>query len=89
MEFSKLIFIINTVLVLFITIWGMCLFSYAVINEIMVDFAPIITLFGVIYTEYGATTAFYYNKAKAENKLKLAKKYKLDVGKIEFNEEEI
>jgi len=88
MEFSKLIFIINTALVLFITIWGMWLFSVAVFNEITVDFTPVVTLFGVIYTEYGATTAFYYNKAKAENKLKLAKKYKIEIGKEDMTFEE-
>lgn len=79
MEFSKLIFIINTALVLFITIWGMWLFSEAVFREIMIDFTPVVTLFGVIYTEYGATTAFYYNKAKAENKLKIMKNYKIKI----------
>lgn len=81
MEFSKLIFIINTALVLFITIWGMWLFSEAVFREIMIDFTPVVTLFGVIYTEYGATTAFYYNKAKAENKLKIMKNYKIKITK--------
>ena len=54
MEFSKLIFIINTFLVLSITVWGMWLFSVAVFNEIMVDFTPVVTLFGVVYAEYAA-----------------------------------
>lgn len=81
MEFSKLIFIINTFLVLAITVWGMWLFSVAVMNEIMVDFTPVVTLFGVVYAEYGTCTAFYYNKAKAENKLKLSKLYKVKITK--------
>lgn len=81
MEFSKLIFIINTFLVLAITVWGMWLFSVAVMNEIMVDFTPVVTLFGVVYAEYGTCTAFYYNKAKAENKLKLKKAYKMKIEK--------
>lgn len=80
-EFSKLIFFINTFLVLCITVWGIWLFSYAVFNEIMVDFTPVVTLFGVVYAEYGTCTAFYYNKAKAENKLKLSKLYKVKITK--------
>lgn len=84
MEFSKLIFIINTLLVLCITVWGMWLFSVAVFNEIMVDFTPVVTLFGVVYAEYGTCTAFYYNKAKAENKLKLMK-----VNKIKITREDV
>ena len=79
MEFSKLIFIINTFLVLSITVWGMWLFSVAVFNEIMVDFTPVVTLFGVVYAEYGTCTAFYYNKAKAENKIKLKKTYMMEI----------
>ena len=79
MEFSKLIFIINTILVVCITVWGMWLFSEAVFREIMVDFTPVTALFGLIYAEYGTATAFYYNKAKAENKLKIMKNYKIKV----------
>lgn len=59
----------------------MWLFSVAVMNEIMVDFTPVVTLFGVVYAEYGTCTAFYYNKAKAENKLKLKKAYKMKIEK--------
>ena len=84
MEFSKIIFIINTLLVLCITVWGMWLFTVAVFNEIMVDFTPVVTLFGVIYAEYGTCTAFYYNKAKAENKLKIKKSMGLKITKEDF-----
>ena len=84
MEFSKLIFFVNTILVLSITIWGMWLFSVAVFNEIMVDFTPVVTLFGVVYTEYGTCTAFYYNKAKAENKLKIKKSLGIKITKEDF-----
>lgn len=84
MEFSKLIFFVNTILVLCITIWGMWLFSVAVFNEIMVDFTPVVTLFGVVYAEYGTCTAFYYNKAKAENKLKIKKSLGIKITKEDF-----
>lgn len=88
MEFSKLIFILNTVMVLFVALWGMGLFTFAVVNEIMVDFTPVVTLIGAAFAEYGTCTAFYYNKAKAENKIKLAKKYKIKIDEEDFNEQD-
>ena len=87
MEFSKGIFILNTILVISITAWGIWLFTEAVFREIMVDFTPAITLIGAAFAEYGTCTAFYYNKAKAENKIKLAKKYKIKIDE-DFNEQD-
>ena len=79
LEFSKLIFIMNTILVIAITLWGVWLFTEAVFREIMVDFTPAVTLIGAAFAEYGTCTAFYYNKAKAENRIKLKKKYKIKI----------
>lgn len=81
MEFSKKIFIINTIIVSLITLWGMILFTHALLSSSDIDFSPIITLFGVVYTEYGTSTAFYYNKAKLENKLKIMKENKISLEK--------
>lgn len=40
------------------------------------DLSSLPTLLSLVFAEYAVGTAFYYNKAKAENKLKITKKYK-------------
>lgn len=39
------------------------------------------------FAEFGVATGFYYNKAKAENKLKLMKKYSVQPLNDDFREE--
>ena len=81
MEFSKLAFILSLILVIVVSGWAMCLFTYAVINDRMADFAFAVAIVGAVYGEFATATGFYYNKAKAENKLKIMKQNGIKVKK--------
>lgn len=43
------------------------------------DTSPLAYLIPAVFTETAAATGFYYSKAKAENRIKLRKKYGPDV----------
>ena len=64
-EFSKLIFIGVSIFTVFIT-----LFSCFMIWETK-DTSALAYLIPAVFAEMAAATGFYYNKAKAENKIKL------------------
>lgn len=81
MEFSKLAFILSLILVIIVSGWAMCLFTYAVINDRMSDFAFAVAIVGAVYGEFATATGFYYNKAKAENKLKIMKQNGIKIKK--------
>lgn len=67
MEFSKIIFIGVSTLTLAVTV-----FSCAVIWRTM-DTSALAYLIPAVFAEMASATGFYYTKAKAENKIKLAK----------------
>jgi FtsH-binding integral membrane protein len=48
---------------------------------------PLITLIGVLGGAVGVGEAFYYNKAKTENKIKLMKENKIEIKGEHFKEE--
>ena len=64
-EFSKLIFIGVGIVTIFVT-----LFSCYMIWETK-DTSALAYLIPAVFAEMAAATGFYYNKAKAENKIKL------------------
>ncbi|UVY21760.1 MAG: hypothetical protein [Bacteriophage sp.] len=68
-EFSKVI----------ISAVGAVTFGVTVFTLIMVwrtgDTSPLAYLIPAVFTETAAATGFYYSKAKAENRIKLRKKY--------------
>ena len=64
-EFSKLIFIGVSIITLAITV-----FSCVIIWRTN-DTTALAYLIPAVFTEMASATAFYYNKAKAENKIKL------------------
>lgn len=66
MEFSKIIFIGVSSLTLAVTV-----FSCAVIWRTM-DTSALAYLIPAVFAEMASATGFYYTKAKAENKIKLA-----------------
>ena len=49
---------------------------------------PLITLLGILGGAVSVGEGFYYNKAKAENKIKLMKENKIEVTGEHFKEEE-
>lgn len=79
MEFSKKIFVCTSLATLMVIIF----------TGVMVwrtnDLSPLMYLIPAIFTELATATAFYYNKAKAENKIKLMKSYKVDPNNEDFN----
>ena len=64
-EFSKLIFVGVSVLTLAITAFSCC------IIWITMDTSALAYLIPAVFAEMASATAFYFNKAKAENKIKL------------------
>lgn len=66
LEFSKLIFIGVSILTIAVTV-----FSCAVIWHTM-DTTALAYLIPAVFAEMASATGFYYSKAKAENKIKLA-----------------
>lgn len=79
MEFSKIILVIvmalNVAVIIFscVMMWRTC------------DLTPLAYLIPSIGTEVSAGTAFYYWKAKAENKIKLAKLYGIELTENTLN----
>ena len=69
MEFSKILFILTTVLVTCIVVYSMILMWRT--N----DTSALSYLIPSAFAELATATGFYYNKAKKENEIKLAKKY--------------
>ena len=67
LEFSKKIFIGVTIMTIIVT-----LFTLIMIWRTN-DLSPLMYLIPAVFAEMGAATGFYFNKAKAENEIKLAK----------------
>ena len=78
-EFSKLILIAAGILDLYVII-----FSSVMIWRTN-DLTPLPYLISSAAAEVATGTAFYYNKAKAENRLKLMKIYGIEVNEKNFD----
>ncbi len=70
-QFSKWIILFETVLVGYLTYHGVQLAYLCVENGFSGSLAFITTLLSCAWGAYGTSVAFYYNKAKAENQLKI------------------
>lgn len=66
LEFSKKIFIGVTIMTIIVT-----LFTLIMIWRTS-DLSPLMYLIPAVFAEMGAATGFYFNKAKAENEIKIA-----------------
>ena len=80
MEFSKKIFVwtsLATIVVIIFT--GVMIWRTN-------DLSPLMYLIPAMFAELATATAFYYNKAKVENKIKLMKSYKVDPNNEDFNQ---
>ena len=69
-EYSKILLNRITVLTFIVTAFSLGAMYW------LRDISSLSTLLSLVFAEYAVGTAFYYNKAKAENKLKIMKKYK-------------
>ena len=54
-------------------IYSILIFTYGVVTDKQCDFTMLITLITVTGAVFGMTTAFYYNKARFENCIKIQK----------------
>lgn len=72
-EFSKVLWTIAMIHAAVITIFSI------IAMIIMQDLSPLETLIPSVFAELAAATGFYFNKAKAENQIKLRKEYGSEV----------
>lgn len=75
METSKKLAWVSGVCFVVILLYSMFMFTYSVINETLCDFAILITLITTSGAVFGTTTAFYYNKSRRENTVKLQRSF--------------
>ncbi len=80
-EFSKIWLILSGTVCLIVTLYTL----YMV--RVTGDLSPLTTLITVLFGDLGIGTAFYYNKAKAENRIKLKMKYGIDAYSEESGDE--
>lgn len=66
-EFSKFLLKQESILVWIVTLVVLCLSFLCVLRDSSNSLPWLTTLITVVWTAYGASQAFYYNKAKAEN----------------------
>lgn len=71
LEFSKLIIVIETLLVLYVTYKVLGFISVSIASNFTGSLPYLTTLIGAVWGAYGTSISFYYNKAKAENKIKI------------------
>ena len=77
-EFSKILVAQESVLIWIMTIAFICLAYICIDKQYFGELPWLTAMVGFPWTAYGVSQAFYYNKAKMENKIKLSKKYKVD-----------
>lgn len=70
-QFSKLIILFETLLLGYLTYHGVQLGYLCVERGFSGSLAFVTTLLSCAWGAYGTSVAFYYNKAKAENQLKI------------------
>lgn len=81
-EFSKILVAQESAL-MWITTISIIILAYICIDKQYFGELPWLTaMVAFPWTAYGVSQGFYYNKAKAENKIKLAKKYEIDPNDI-------
>lgn len=73
LEFSKIILIAVSVLTVSVTV-----FTFLIVWR-SGDTSPLSYLIPAVFAELATATGFYYSKAKAENRIKLRKKYGAEV----------
>lgn len=73
LEFSKLIMLVVGTVTVVVTV-----FSLFMMYKTQ-DLSPLAYLIPAVFAELSVGTAFYYSKAKAENRIKLRKKYGAEI----------
>lgn len=80
-EFSKIILLLETLIIWYLTYWVMHYIGISIELRFSGSFPYLTTMVTCAYTAYGTSVAFYYNKAKLENRIKLETAYGKEVVK--------
>lgn len=72
-QFSKLLILFETAVVCFLTIKGIQLAELCIVNQFSGSLPWIATMVTAAWSAYGVSSAFYYNKGKAEQIAKIEK----------------
>ena len=72
-QFSKLIILFETGIVLYITVKGVQLATLCIVNGYTGGLPWISTMVSAAWAAYGVSVSFYYNKSKAEQLTKIEK----------------
>lgn len=83
MEFSKKIFIVVSVINIFVIIFT------CIMIALTMDLSPLAYLIPAVAAEMATGTGFYYSKAKAENQIKLKKSYGMEITEDDIGGNEI
>ena len=70
-EYSKVIIIFETVLIAIVTVGVLGLTGYAISLQFTGALSYLTAMITAAWGAYGVSVAYYYNKAKTENKIKL------------------
>jgi hypothetical protein len=82
-QFSKLIILFESILVA-LTSWKVIQFTEVAINRGFTGSLPYLTTFlGVLFSAYGVSVSFYYNKSKNENLAYISNEH--EIRKIQLN----
>ena len=71
METSKKLAWFSGICFAIVLMFSMIVFGYSIRTNIMLDYTILVTLITITGAAFGTTCAFYYNKARAENAIKL------------------
>lgn len=71
LEFSKLIILLETAIVCYVTYKTMHFIGQAIATQYTGSLPYLTALIGAVWGAYGTSLSFYYNKAKAENVMKI------------------
>lgn len=71
METSKKLAWFSGICFAIVLVFSMIVFGYSIRTNIMPDYTILVTLITITGAAFGATCAFYYNKARTENAIKL------------------
>ena len=81
-EFSKILVAQESALIWIMTIAFIVLAFICIDKQYFGELPWLTAMVAFPWTAYGVSQGFYYNKAKMENKIKLAKKYDMDPSEI-------
>lgn len=84
-QFSKLIIVFETILVGYTSYKILNFVEYAILNNFQGSLPYLTTFLGVLFSAYGVSVGFYYNKSKKENLAQIDNAHELEKIKMNMN----